>query len=90
MEQKDPFHQFLLAMEYEKQGDGARAAKYYLRAIRLHGDEHRFFSGLARAYLLDGDPRRARHALERALSLATDDASRASYQTRLDQLPASP
>lgn len=90
VERSDPFHEFLLAMEYEKQGDGARASRHYLRAIRLHGDEHRFYSGLARAYMLDGDPRRARQALERALSLATDEAFRASYQARLEQLPASP
>ena len=90
VERGDPFHHFLLAMEYENQGDGARAARHYLRAIRLHGDEHRFYSGLARAYLLDGDPRRARHALERALSLVGDDTARASYQARLEQLPPSP
>ena len=90
VERSDPFHQFLLAMEYEKQGDGARAVRHYLRAIQLHGDEHRFYSGLARAYLLDGKPRRARRALERALSLVKEEATRASYQARLEQLPASP
>jgi Flp pilus assembly protein TadD len=90
VEQKDPFHHFLLAVEYEKRGDGAHAVERYLRAIRLHGGEHRFYSGLARAYLLDGDPRRARKALERALSLARDGDSRASYQARLEQLRASP
>jgi cytochrome c-type biogenesis protein CcmH/NrfG len=90
VERSDPFHQFLLAMEYEKQGDGARAVKHYLRAIQLHGDEHRFYSGLARAYLLKTDPRRARRALQRALSLARDEPTRASYQARLEQLPASP
>lgn len=90
VERSDPFHQFLLAMEYEKQGDGARAASHYLRAIQLHGNEHRFYSGLARAYLLNGNPRRARRALERALSLTKDEATRASYQARLEQLPASP
>jgi Flp pilus assembly protein TadD len=89
VEQKDPFHHYLLAVEYEKRGDGARAVEHYLRAIRLHGDEHRFYSGLARAYLLDGNPRRARRALLRALSLASDQATRASYQARLEQLPAS-
>lgn len=90
VERRDPFHQFMLAMQYEKRGDGPRAIKHYLSAIQLHGDEHRFYSGLARAYLLDDDLRRARRALERALSLANDEASRASYQARLEQLPASP
>ena len=90
VERSDPFHHFLLAVENEKRGDGGRAVKHYLRAIRLHGDEHQFYSGLARAYLLDGDPRRARHALKRALSLVKDEATRAAYQARLEQLPASP
>jgi len=87
VEQLDPFHHFLLAAEYEKRGDGARAVEHYRHAIRLHGDEHRFYSGLARAYLLEGDLRRARRALRRALSLAEDQAARASYQARLEQLP---
>jgi Flp pilus assembly protein TadD len=90
VERRDPFHQFLLALEYEKRGDGARAVKHYLRAIGLHGDEHRFYSGLARAYLLDDDPRRARRALQRALFLAGDEATRSSYQSRLQQLQAWP
>ena len=89
VERSDPFHQFMKAMEYEKQGDGAQAIRHYLRAMRLHGHEHRFYSGLARAYLLDGDPRRARRALQRALSLAKEEAARASYQARLKQLHAS-
>ncbi|HEY5972857.1 MAG TPA: tetratricopeptide repeat protein, partial [Pseudoxanthomonas sp.] len=33
---KDPFHQFLLALEYEKQGDYPRAIAHYKRAIRLY------------------------------------------------------
>jgi Flp pilus assembly protein TadD len=90
VEREDPFHHFLLAVEYEKRGDGGRAVKHYLRAIQLHGGEHRFYSGLARAHLLDDDPRRARRALKRALSLARDEASHASYQARLEQISASP
>jgi tetratricopeptide (TPR) repeat protein len=55
----DPFHQFLLANEYEGRGDYPRAVEHYRRAIRLHGNEHRFYFGLARAYLLMGETRRA-------------------------------
>ncbi|MEO8365573.1 MAG: tetratricopeptide repeat protein, partial [Pseudoxanthomonas sp.] len=90
VERSDPFHQFLLAMEYEKQGDGTRAAQHYLRAIKLHANEHRFYFGLARAYLLNHDLRRARRALERAISLASDEPTRASYQATLEQWRASP
>lgn len=90
VQRDDPFHHFMLAMEYEGQGDGGRAAKHYQRAIQLHGGEHLFYSGLARAYLLEGDPRRARRALKRALALARNEATRAAYQARLEQLPASP
>ena len=86
VQSSDPFHQFMLAIEFEKQGDGAMAASYYKRAIRLHGGEHRFYLGLARAHVLDGDTRRARRALEHALALAKDETTRAEYRTALKTL----
>lgn len=82
---KDPFHQFLVAMEYEKQGDYRRAVDHYKRAIRLYDGEHRFHFGLARAYLHLGDARRAGRALVRAHELS-DDATRGVYQAKLDKL----
>lgn len=87
----DPFHQFLLGMEHEKRGDYANAANYYLRAIRLHRDEHVFHFSLARTYLLAGDVRRSRRALARAYALS-DAGTRMLYQAELDSLqyPAKP
>jgi len=85
VQQRDPFHHVLLAMQYERDGDYPQAIKHYRRAIRLHPDEHRFHSALARAYLRSGDVRRAAKALARAQQLS-NGADRAAYQTQLDRL----
>lgn len=82
---RDPFHHFLLALEKEKRGDYAGAVRHYRSAIRLHGDEHRFHFGLARAYLQLGKARRAGRELERARDLGNADV-RARYQAKLDRL----
>lgn len=86
VQSSDPFHQFMLAVEFEEQGDGAQAAKHYQRAIRLHGGEHRFYLGLARAHALAGHTARARKALERALSLAKDEDTRTQYRGAMETL----
>lgn len=83
---KDPFHQLLLAIGYEKRGDYANAVVHYKRAIRLHRDEHRFHFGLARVYMRLGDLRRARRALAQAHELANDDDNRSLYQAKLHRL----
>ena len=86
VQSSDPFHQFMLAVGFEKQGDGAQAARYYQRAIKLHGGEHRCYLGLARAHALTGDTKRARNALQDALALAKDEPTRAEYRTALETL----
>lgn len=94
VQSQDPFHQFLLAAELENKGEYAQAIQHYKRAIRLHGGEHRFYYGLARAYAQSGSAARARRALERALVLASDkdkaedadEATLAQYRTMLDDL----
>lgn len=90
VQSKDPFHQFLLAMQLEQQGDYPRAIKLYQRAIRQHGDEHRFYHGLARTYAQMGNSARARRALQRALDLVPDkdQAVRAQYRSMLEDLRA--
>lgn len=85
VQQHDPFHHFLQAMDFERVGDHAQAIAHYRRAIRLHRDEHRFHSALARAYLRAGDTRRAVKALARAQALS-DGSTRAAYRTQLDTL----
>lgn len=67
---RDPFHYFLLAASFERDGDFEWAASRYRTAIRLYDGKRRFHFGLARAYFLLGDMRRAGKALarERALS----------------------
>jgi Flp pilus assembly protein TadD len=90
VQSRDPFHQFLLAVQSERQGNYAQAVKRYQHAIRLYGDEHRFYHGLARAYAQMGNSRRAERALQRALALASgkDEAARMQYRTMLDDLRA--
>lgn len=82
----DPFHQFMLAVHAEQRGDYHEAVSRYRRAIRLDGEAHPFHFGLARAYFLLGDTRRAQHALLLARALGKDDSTRNRYQAKLDSL----
>lgn len=90
VQQKDPLYQFMRGMDLERSGDYARAIAHYRHAIRLHPEEHRFYSALARTYLKAGNPARAGNALKRAQAL-TDGATRAAYRAQLQELkrPAS-
>ena len=90
VQSRDPFHQFLLAVQFERQGSYAQAIKRYQHAIRLYGDEHRFYHGLARAYAQTGNSRRARRALQRALTLVSgkDEAASMQYRAMLEDLRA--
>ena len=85
VQQKDPLHHFMQAMDYERNGDYKQAIRHYRSAIRLHTGEHRFYSALARAYLKAGDARGAGRALKRAQAL-TDGATRAAYRAQLQEL----
>ena len=85
VQQKDPLHHFMQAMDYERNGDYTQAIRHYRQAIRLHADEHRFYSALARAYLKAGNARGAGRALKRAQAL-TDGATRAAYRAQLQEL----
>lgn len=84
---RDPFHHFLLATGFERDGDLQRAVRHYRQAIALHDSEHRFHFGLARAYFLLGDSRRAGRSLARARELSQGD-TRQLYQAKLDVLRA--
>lgn len=72
VQKKDPYFQFLLAMDDEKQGDYAGAVQHYRRAIRLYHDDPRFYLGLARAYRQLGEEHHARRALHYADALSRD------------------
>lgn len=85
IQRRNPFHHFLLANEYEKQGDYASAAKRYRRAIALFDGEHQFHHGLARAYLHLGEYRKAGEALRHAQALASPNMAQ-RYQAKLDLL----
>lgn len=85
VQNRDPLHQFMLAIDAEARGDYAQAIARYQRAIRLHPGEHRMYSALAGAYLKAGDTRRATRALMRAQALS-DGAVRAAYRAQLKEL----
>ena len=85
VQQKDPLHHFMQAMDYERNGNHAQAIRHYRRAIHLHTGEHRFYSALARVYLKAGNARGAGRALRRAQAL-TDGATRAAYRAQLQEL----
>jgi tetratricopeptide (TPR) repeat protein len=85
IQQNDPFHHFVQALELEQRGDLREAARHYLRAIRLHRQEHRFYFGLARVYMALNQPQRAGRALLAARELSHGD-SRDRYQAKLDFL----
>jgi tetratricopeptide (TPR) repeat protein len=85
VQQKDPLHHFMLAIDYERNGDYAKAIAHYRRAIRLYAGEHRFYSALAQVYLKAGEPKRAGKALLRAQALS-EGATRAAYSARLQEL----
>jgi tetratricopeptide (TPR) repeat protein len=80
----DPFHQFMLAVDFERRGDYAAAVAHYRRAIRLHGREPIFYLGLARAYTEMGDLRRAQRSLARA-DILKDENARRSLQARYEE-----
>lgn len=87
VERRDPFHQFLTALEYEHKGEMAMAIAHYRRAIRLHPREHRFHAALSRACLAVGDRRCAAKALARARAAAKGTA-RDDYGAQLEALRA--
>lgn len=88
IQQDDPFAQFRLGNQAEQRQDYAQAVHYYKKAVRLYGTAHQFHFGLARAYFLAGDNRRASQEMMRARDLAGENADvlRASYQAKLDSI----
>jgi Flp pilus assembly protein TadD len=89
VELHDPFHQFMQALQREKEGDFEGAVKHYRQAIKQHEREHHFHFGLARAYVQLGDKRRARASFARARDLAAGEEQRSLYQAKIDGLLSS-
>ncbi len=82
---RDPFHQFLLAIDHERHGRHDEAVQHYRHAIRLHGSEHRFHLGLARVYLKLGEHHLAGRSLLRAQAVG-GESQHGIYQAKLDGL----
>ena len=86
LQRSDPFHQFMLALECENNGDYECAVARYRRAIKLQGEEHQFHFGLARAYFLAGDLGKAQREMGRAYTLGGTDQVRDVYRRKLEGL----
>jgi len=83
---RDPFYHFIQGVQAERRNDYPAAIAHYRHAIRLYPGAHQFQFGLARAYSLNGDNRRATKALERARALGDNERVRAVYQAKLNML----
>lgn len=81
VQEKDPLHHFLRALEYEKSGDYASAVARYRQAIRLHPGEYRFHLALAKACLRTGDVHCAAQAFARTQALSGDVAGEVSMRS---------
>lgn len=82
---RDPFHQYTLGTEAERNGHYADAMRYYSSAIKLYPEVHQFHFGLARVAFLSGDLALADRELRTARSLGPSDEQQ-RYQAKLDGL----
>jgi Flp pilus assembly protein TadD len=89
VEQADPFHHFLLALQREAAGDARGGLAHLQRAIRLHPHDHRFHFAAARAWVNVGRAARAEKSLKRAFALSEGD-DRARYEAKLGGLRMPP
>lgn len=85
LQELDPLYHFLQAELDEQSGDFRNAIDHYHRAIRLHGNEPRFYDALARTYLKAGDQASALGALRQAARWSSG-AERSEYRQRLEAL----
>ena len=84
-QQSDPFFYFIQAVQEDQAGDYAQAIEHFQHAIRMHGDEPRFYASLAHAYEHTGDDRSAISALNRAKWLS-DGSIRDDYAKQIEAL----
>jgi len=85
VQRTDPFVQYMLGAQAERNGDLGASIRYYRRAVRLYDTAHQFHFGLARAYFLSGQIQRADRELLRAQALG-GTSEQARYQAKLDSL----
>ncbi|KAF1015977.1 MAG: hypothetical protein GAK31_01461 [Stenotrophomonas maltophilia] len=82
---QDPFAQYMQGAQAERAGRLDEAIAHYRRAVRLYDTAHQLHFGLARAYFLRGQLRRANAELTRAQQLGGAPLQ-ARYQAKLDSL----
>ncbi|MDA3304277.1 MULTISPECIES: tetratricopeptide repeat protein [Stenotrophomonas] len=85
VQREDPFAQYMLGAEAERAGQLDQAIRHYRQAVRLYDTAYQFHFGLARAYFLAGQLKRADRELLRAQELG-GAPQQARYQAKLDSL----
>ncbi|WP_329867367.1 tetratricopeptide repeat protein [Stenotrophomonas hibiscicola] len=85
VQREDPFAQYMFGAKAERAGQLDEAIRHYRQAVRLYDTAHQFHFGLARAYFLAGQLKRADRELLRARELG-GAPEQARYQAKLDSL----
>ena len=85
VQRTDPFVQYMLGAQAERDGNLDQAIHYYRQAVRLYDSAHQFHFGLARVYFLAGQLGRADRELLRAQELG-GAPEEARYQAKLNSL----
>ena len=78
MQREDPFAQYMFGAKAERAGQLDEAIRHYRQAVRLYDTAHQFHFGLARAYFLAGQLKRADRELLRARELGARRSRRAT------------
>jgi Flp pilus assembly protein TadD len=85
---KNPYYRYQRAREAYATGDYDTAIKHLKYAIREKKNEDQFYHLLGLCYLQQGDQRAARHWLAKAQKVASTDALKSRYSSKLELLQA--
>jgi len=83
---RNPYYRYQLARDAVVTGDYRAAIDHLNYAIRVREDESRFYSLLSISYLMSGDKAAAERWMEKAESVAVEEADRQKYHHKLEWL----
>lgn len=86
LKKENPYYHYSLARRAYEANQCREAIKHYMKAIRLMGDEHLFYYGLACTYMKLGDIAKAEKNIYRALCSSWNDSKRKYYREILDEM----
>lgn len=88
--EKNPYYKYVAARTAFLGEYYDMSIKRYKEAIRLKGDEHLFYYGLALAYLKTGDVKKAEKNINMAMQHSWSDEKKAYYKSALNKLDSQP